>query len=252
MKILSIPKSDLKRLGYIFLRKIGIFIVFIFVLFFDGTYFAENYINSQIPINILMFIGFILMYLRAVKKIRKFMIYAVIIGFLGEYFFSIILEMYSYRLQKVPLYVPFGHAALYGRVLIFSKDSFVKKYENEVIQFFFLLILLISFVYLTFLNDVFGFLMSLLVYFVFYFNKKTRLFFLTMYLIVVFLEIGGTAFGAWKWPSVAFGVFDFLPSNNPPSGISIVYFLLDISCFLTYVLLHQKIWKRYKCIKLKK
>ena len=69
-----------------------------------------------------------------------------------------------------------------------------------------------------------------------------------MYIIVALLEIGGTAFGAWKWPSIAFDTFSFLPSNNPPSGISLFYFLLDVSCLFVYILFHQKIWKRHKCI----
>ena len=58
MQILKVPKKDLKKLGYIFLRKPGIFIAFIFIIFFDGTFFAENYTSSQIPINILALLSF--------------------------------------------------------------------------------------------------------------------------------------------------------------------------------------------------
>ena len=50
------------------------------------------------------------------------MIYAVIIGFLGEHFFSRGLDMYTYRLENVPHYVPPGHALVYVAVLYFSKD----------------------------------------------------------------------------------------------------------------------------------
>ena len=41
------------------------------------------------------------------------MIYAVIIGFGGEYLFSIVLDMYTYQIgSNLPLYIPFGHAAV--------------------------------------------------------------------------------------------------------------------------------------------
>lgn len=52
-----------------------------------------------------------------------------------------------------------------------------------------------------------------------------------MYLLVAILEIGGTAFGTWKWPKIGFQVFKILPSNNPPSGISLFCFLLDMVFF---------------------
>ena len=244
--IFSIPKSDLLQLSKIFLRKIGIFVGFIFVLFFDGTYFTEHYVNSQIPINILMLVGFLWMYKRAIPRTRKLMIYAVFIGFAGEYLFSIYLGMYTYRLGMIPLYVPLGHAALYGRVFVFSKDLLARTYHKEIEEFLVLIIIGIAVIYVSFFDDIFGFLMTFLVFLFMWFRPKDRLYFYTMYIVVVLLEIGGTAFGCWKWPSIAFGSFEFLPSNNPPSGISIVYFLLDISCFITYIFFHPEVWKRYK------
>ena len=80
-------------------------------------------------------------------------------------------------------------------------------------------------------------------------RPKDRLFFLTMYVVVAVLEIGGTAYSTWSWPSTAFGVFDFLPSNNQPSGISLFYLLLDVSCFMIYIIINRKTWKRFKSIK---
>ncbi len=188
------------------------------------------------------------MYKRATKRVRKLMIYVVFLGLLGEYFFSIYLGMYTYRLENIPWYVPFGHAALYGRVFIFSKDALVKKYHKAIEQLFTIIIIVFALVYLVFFTDVFGFVMTIAVFAILYFRPKDRLYFYTMYIIVALLEIGGTAFGAWKWPSIAFDTFSFLPSNNPPSGISLFYFLLDVSCLFVYILFHQKIWKRHKSI----
>lgn len=157
--------------------------------------------------------------------------------------------MYTYRLENVPWYVPLGHAALYGRVFIFSKDSLARKYHKEIEDFFTIVIIGIAAVYMIFFSDTFGFLMTLLVFLLLWFRPKDRLYFYTMYIVVALLEIGGTAFGCWKWPPTAFGIFDFLPSHNPPSGISLFYFLLDIGCFVIYILFHQSVWRRFKRIK---
>lgn len=246
MRILHVPTEDLKEIFYIFSRRIGIFVIFVFILFFDSIYFSENVTNSQLPINIIMGIGFIVMYFRANKRTRELMIYAVIIGFGGEYLFSRGLDMYTYRLENVPLYVPFGHAALYGRIFMFSKAPVVRKHNKAVEQLFALLILLLASFYLLFLNDVFGFVMTLCVFLLLWKKPKDRLFFFSMYILVAILEIGGTAFGAWKWPEIAFNTFTFLPSNNPPSGISLFYFLLDIGCFFIYTQRHKIAWKRLK------
>ncbi|WP_299670245.1 hypothetical protein [uncultured Polaribacter sp.] len=249
MKILQVPAQDLKRIFYIFSRRIGIFVIFVFILFFDSTYFATHFTNSQVPINIIMGIGFFVMYFRANKRTKELMIYAVIVGFGGEYLFSRGLDMYTYRLENVPLYVPFGHAALYGRIFMFSKAPIVRKHHKAVEEFFAVIITLFATVYLVFFTDVFGFVMTICVFLLLWKRPKDRLFFLSMYILVAILEIGGTAFGAWKWPNFAFEVFEFLPSNNPPSGISLFYFLLDICCFLMYTLHHKIAWKRLKNIR---
>ncbi|MDO6739209.1 hypothetical protein [Wenyingzhuangia sp. 2_MG-2023] len=249
LRILSVEKKDLSRIISIFNREIGRFVLFVFVLFFDSIYFSEHVTPSQIPINILMLLGFLKMYFRSTPRVKESMIYAVFIGFLGEHFFSRGLDMYTYRLENVPLYVPLGHAALYGRIFMFSKASVVKKNHKSVEQVFAIFIALLSTVYLVFFKDVFGFVMTLCVFLLLWKRPKHRLFFFSMYLLVAALEIGGTAFGCWKWPDTAFGMFSFLPSNNPPSGISLFYFLLDISCFYLYTLRNKRAWTRLKNIR---
>ena len=249
MKILEVPKQDLKSIFYVFIRRIGIFVIFVFILFFDSIYFTEHVTNSQLPINIIMGIGFLVMYYRANTRTKELMIYAVILGFGGEYLFSRGLDMYTYRLENVPLYVPFGHAALYGRIFMFSKAPVVRKYHKAVEELFAVLIILFATIYLFFFEDVFGFVMTSFVFLLLWKRPKERLFFFSMYILVAILEIGGTAFGAWKWPSIGFDAFRFLPSNNPPSGISLFYFLLDIGCFFIYTKRHKILWKRLKNIR---
>jgi hypothetical protein len=81
-------------------------------------------------------------------------------------------------------------------------------------------------------------------------NKpKERLFYLTMYVSVAYLEIIGTNYLCWKWPATAWGFFDFLPSYNPPSGISFFYFLLDLGTLWFYKQRHKIAWSRMKNIR---
>ncbi len=248
MKILQVEKNELRKLASVFNRQIGRFVLFIFLLFFDSIYFSENVTSSQITVNIIMIGGFIRMFLRCPPRIKESMIYAVLIGIVGEYFFSLGMEMYTYRLENVPIYVPLGHGVLFCRVLLFSKTSIVKRNSASLEQIFSIVIALLSLFYLVFLNDVFGFVMTILVFLMMLKRPNDRLFFYTMYLMVAALEIGGTAFGCWKWPNTAFGVFPLLPSNNPPSGISLFYFLLDVSCFFVYKTVNHKTWTRFKRI----
>lgn len=248
-QFLKIPIEDFKKINIIFFREIGLLIATFFLLFLDGVYFNEHIFKSQLMLNILMCLAFAVMLYRANPRIRKLMIIAVILGFIGEHFFSIVLGMYTYRLENVPLYVPFGHAVLYARILRFSKASLVKKYHKEIEFFLILIIIFVSTFYLVFLNDVFGFVCTILIFLFLWKRPKDRMFFFSMYVLVVILEIVGTAFGVWKWPNIAFGVFEFLPSNNPPSGISLFYFILNIVCFRIYIILHQNAWKRVKSIR---
>jgi hypothetical protein len=246
MTILKTPKEDLKKIVSVFIREIGLFIFLVFFLFFDSIYFSENVKEVQNIFNFLVIVGFFIMYFRTVKRVQELMLYAVIIGFLGEYLFSKYFGMYAYRLGNIPLYVPFGHAVLFARVFRFSKVSLVRKYHKSIEQFFGSLIILFASIYLLFFVDVFGFAMTFCVFLLLWKRPKDRLFFYTMYLLVAILEIGGTAFGCWKWPNTAFGMFEFLPSNNPPSGISLFYFLLNISCFVLYTQRNKMAWFRLK------
>jgi hypothetical protein len=244
MSVFKIPKEDLKKIVSVFIREIGLFIFMVFVLFFDSVYFSENVKEVQNILNFLMIIGSFIMYFRTVKRVQELMIFAVIIGFLGEYLFSKYLGMYTYRLGNIPLYVPFGHAVLFARVFRFSKVSLVRKYHKNIEQFFGSIIIFFASMYLLFFADVFGFVMTICVFLLLWKRPKDRMFFFTMYLLVAILEIGGTAFGCWKWPNIAFGRFEFLPSNNPPSGISLFYFLLDIGCFVIYTQRNKMAWFR--------
>ena len=244
-----IPTNDLMKILTVFTRRIGLLFFSFFFFYFDGAGFSATYKNAQIGPNILMLVAFLILYKRSVKRTRKLMIYAVIIGFIGEYLFSIVLGMYTYRLSNLPFYIPLGHAVVYARTYCFSKASIIKKYHKEIVRCLFFGIVIFSLFYLIVFNDIFGFVMTIAVFLVLINRPKDRLFFLTMYVVVAVLEIIGTVYEVWSWPDTAFGVFPILKSHNPPSGISLFYFLLDIGCFVIYTQFNSKTWKRFKNIR---
>lgn len=215
----------------------------------DTPYVASIFSQSQLVALLVLIIGFLIIYFRVSKRTREQMIYAVIIGFVGEHLFSIGLGMYTYRLGNVPLYIPFGHAVVLVAVMYFCKKAVVKEYKVQLEKVFTIFIVMYSLLFLVFAGDIFGFVMSLLVLYLLRNKPRERLFYLSMYIAVAFLEIIGTTYGCWFWPETAWGKIPFLKSANPPSGISLFYFLLDLGSLWLYKQRHKIAWARMKNIR---
>ena len=227
----------------------SLYLFILFGLFLDSFYMLEITKDAQFYANISMFIGFAITFWNVNRRVKEQMISAVIIAVLGEYLFSIVLGMYTYRLENVPHYVPPGHALVYVAVLYFSKAKSIIKNRIKLECFLAIFILIYATVFLIFKNDVFGFVMTVAILLILRNKPRERLFYLTMYISVAYLEIIGTNYLCWKWPATAWGVFDFLPSHNPPSGISFFYFLLDLGCLWFYKQRHKMAWSRMKNIR---
>ncbi|MCW2119022.1 hypothetical protein [Flavobacterium sp. 7A] len=228
----------------------ALFLLLIVTLFFDSNYMANKIISTQHIATAVMLVAFAIIFFKATLRIRKLMLYAVIIGIVGEHLFSIGLNMYTYRLKNVPLYVPPGHAIVYITAVYFCKEPIVRKYRKSLEKYFTIFILIYSTLFLLLTQDIFGFIMSILVLVLLRKHPRERLFFYSMYIIVAFLEIIGTNYGCWSWPPTAYDFFPFLKSANPPSGISLFYFTLDLGCLLFYKYQNIKAWKRMKHIRL--
>ena len=231
--------SFFKTIGYLFL-----FVVFGF--FLDSTYMHAIIPDTQHIATAVMLIGFAVLYYKSPSRLREQMLYAVLIGYIGEYLFSIALGMYTYRLGNVPHYVPLGHAIVLITTVYFCKESIVKTYRKLLEKIITIFILIYATLFLIFAGDVFGFVMSLLVIFLVRNKPRERLFYLSMYLVVTFLEIVGTSYQCWYWPETAFDMIPFLKSANPPSGISLFYFLLDLGSLWLYKKRHKVAWARMK------
>jgi hypothetical protein len=239
MKTTNLFQAAFKTFGLLFL--------FIAVgLFFDSTFFIRFDARGQWYANIAMLAVFFILFYRATKRSRELMIYAVLIGIAGECLFSLGFDMYEYRLGNVPIYVPPGHAIIYIVTVYFCREKFVKMFRNTLEKWFAIAMFIYSLCFLIFASDVFGFVLTLLTLWLLRNKPRERLFYYSMYIVVAVLEIIGTTYKCWFWPDTAFGIFDFLKSANPPSGISFFYFGLDLGSLWLYKQRHKIAWVRMK------
>ncbi|WP_445747548.1 hypothetical protein [Polaribacter sp.] len=235
---------------YATFKSLGLLYFFLLTgLFLDSYHFVKITPHAQWFANIAMFIVVTIVFYKVPKRSKEQMITAILIAIVGEYLFSIVMGMYTYRLQNVPHYVPPGHALVYIAVLYFSKASAIIKLRKKLEIFLTIIILIYASLFLIFGNDVFGFVLTIATLYILQNKPRERLFYLTMYVTVCVLEIIGTNYLCWKWPPIAWNVFDFLPSYNPPSGISFFYFLLDLGTLWLYKKRHKLAWKRMKNIR---
>ncbi|WP_075341602.1 hypothetical protein [Tenacibaculum agarivorans] len=238
----SLFGQTIQSLGWLF------FIIFL-GLFLDSKWFSETYFEHSQWINNILVIGvFVYFFYKGTKRTKEQLIYAFIIGFVGEHIFCFGLGMYEYRLQNIPHYVPFGHAVIFLGVYFFSRKSKVKAYRKEIERFITICIIIYSVLFLIFRKDVFGFVLTILVFVSLRKYPKERMFYLVMYAIVSCVELVGTSFECWVWPKTAFDYFNFLPSANPPSGICLFYYGLDRGTMSIYKRRHKEIWQRFKQI----
>ena len=214
-------------------------------------FFAENYFKHSQWINTIGVIAvFIYCYYKGTARIREQLIYAFIIGVIGEHVFSLAFGMYTYRLGNIPHYIPFGHALVFLGVYNFSRKSQVRINSKKIELFLSISIAIYALAFLVFKNDVFGFVMTVFVFLSLRRYPKEKLFYLTMYGVVVYAELIGTSLNTWSWPKFAFNTFEFLPSANPPSGICLFYYGLDRGTMSIYKRRHKETWKRLQNIRL--
>lgn len=144
---------------------------------------------------------------------------------LGELVFSLVFGLVVPRLGGVPLYVPFGHAILFSTGLLLAELPAVLAHEFRVrgalLWFHGLLFAGAALTLGDTLSALFGALfVPILV------RKRFRPFYLIMGVLVLYIELVGTALGCWRWdPAPAGGL---LHTVNPPVGAFVCYVVADI------------------------
>jgi hypothetical protein len=225
---------------------LGVVLLIAVIFLLDSKRVAAHVAYGQWAANLMMLTAFWWIHRNAPPRLKRLMEAGLVMGTAGELFFSLVLGMYEYRLENVPIYVPPGHSVVYAAVFYFVREPWVLRNQRWLAK----LMLGVGVSYAAFWlaahNDVYGALCTAVyVYFIWQY-KESRLFFLAMFLLVGYLELVGTSFGCWYWPAAAFDKFEFMPSGNPPSGISVFYFGFDVGCLWIYGYRYRHISKRYE------
>jgi len=210
------------------LRRIAVIAGFVPIVLFalgaDSAVLAEHGFDGQVLSNLAapLYFAFVLSALRPEQ--RRMALLFVPFSALGEYLFSLVFELYTYRLGSIPLYVPFGHAILFSTGLLIAELPAVVARESQVrnalLWFHGLLFAGALLWYGDTFSVLFGALFALLLI-----RKRFRPFYLIMGVLVLYIELVGTALGCWVWNPAPFGV---LRTTNPPVGAFVFYVIADI------------------------
>lgn len=210
----------------------------------DSQFVAARFAYGQWLADLVMIAYFAVMFWAAPKRLQNLMKYGVVIAAAGEALFSLVLNMYRYRLGNVPIYVPPGHAILYGAVFYFLRDPLVLRARNWLQPLLLAVSLGYAVLWFWLHQDLYGLLCTGLFVALVVFEPNSRLFFLSMFVLVGVVEQAGTRFGAWSWWPHAFDRFAWLPSGNPPSGIAVFYFAFDVLCLRAYLIRRPQVAAR--------
>ncbi len=199
------------------------------ILFLDSTWLHGHRLDGQWLANIIAAIYFTAM-LRTLddRPLQRMMWLAVLISAAGELIGSMVMEVWIYRKDYVPLYVPLGHAIVIGSGFQILRLSWIERHRRAIVSVgcgtYFGLIVGALLLWGDTLSAVLGLLMTVLLL-----RWRNRLLYMFMPIPVLFVEVVGTAFGCWHWPAAPFGL---LSTTNPPIGSIVLYVVLDMSVLL--------------------
>lgn len=159
----------------------------------------------------------------------RMMLLAVGLSGFAEVLCSMVLDIWIYKKDYVPLYVPLGHAIVIGTGLQIRRLAWPRRYARTIVALgtgLYLGLILGAFLWLQdSLSALLGLIFAMIVA-----VSRQRLLYMFMPLPVIFIELVGTAFGCWHWPPTPFGV---LSTTNPPIGSITLYVLLDMGVLAT-------------------
>ncbi len=162
-----------------------------------------------------------------------------------EYTFSPVLEVYVYRFDNVPMYVPPGHGLVYFAALSVARMTVVQARERLLMT----LVLGVGGSYAAYgvtaaerTDALGGFWYLCLVGFLLW--GPSRGLYIGAFVMVTYLEVVGTTLGTWEWQrSDPTGI---VAIGNPPSGAAGGYGWFDLAALVAgpAVLAAWRWWRR--------
>lgn len=173
------------------------------------------------------------------RLVQAQILVAVLFATIGEYFSSVFMEGYTYRLSNVPAFVPPGHGLVYLSAVALGRSLLFAHYRKNLLYFAIISGTAWSVwgVLFAVQQDVYGALLFIIFLLALYFGRSTMVY-LGAYYITTYLELVGTWVGTWQWTAIdpIFG----LTQGNPPSGVAAWYCLVDaVALGLAPLILYQ-------------
>jgi len=184
-------------------------------------------LGRQYALGGIALVSLIVMLLGESREVRTQVIVAVAFTTLGEYVASVYMGGYIYRFENVPAYVPLGHGMVYLTSIALARSGLFIKYARAITA----TVIVVCGAWSIWGISGFaeqgdsGGALLFCAFLVCLFKGRSPLVYLAAFFITTWLEILGTAAGAWKWADVdpVFG----LSQGNPPSGVAVWYCLVD-------------------------
>jgi hypothetical protein len=168
---------------------------------------------------------------RETRLVRVQTVVVVVFATMVEYTFSPLLEVYTYRFDNVPMYVPPGHGLVYLAALAIGRTAFVRAHLRACTIAALVGVGLYAAygVFLADRTDALGaFWFVCLVGFLLF--GPSQGLYVGAAVVVTYLEIVGTHLGTWTWQ--AEDPTGIVPIGNPPSGAAGGYGWFDLAALL--------------------
>jgi hypothetical protein len=195
--------------------------------------FADAHVSNvyqQAALGVLTFAVLIVVLRFSPPEQRRQVWLAVAIATCGELYFSLVVGLYRYRFDNVPLYVPAGHGLVYLFALTAARTPLMLRQRTLLVRSALVLATtwaLFGLTLLPLLNGRLDMTGALLWPLFCYFTLRSRQapVYAAAFLMTSVLELFGTGFQNWTWQAVA--PISHLHQGNPPSVIAGAYCVLD-------------------------
>ncbi len=183
--------------------------------------------QSWLGVGTWLVLGLLLVFQTGVVRAQVAVV--VVFATLVEYTFSAGLEVYVYRLDNIPSFVPPGHGLIYLAALALGRTRWLRLHERGAVT----LTLVFGGLYalwglspLAARADALGaFWYVCLVGFMWL--GRNRSLYVGAFVMVTYLEVLGTALGTWTWQ--AYDPTGLVSIGNPPSGAAGGYGWFDLA-----------------------
>jgi hypothetical protein len=191
------------------------------------TFEVSGSVGRQYALGVIALVSLIGFLLGENKEVRMQVVVAVAFTTIGEYVASVYMGGYTYRFENVPAYVPLGHGMVYLTSIALARSGLFIKYARTIAT----TVIVVCGAWSIWGISGFaeqgdsGGAVLFCAFLVCLFKGRSPLVYLAAFFITTWLELIGTAAGAWKWADVdpVFG----LSQGNPPSGVAVWYCLVD-------------------------